>query len=207
MNAVSKRMDDRRSYDNSRRAAQADETASRIVEATIDLLAEAETELSVSAIASKAGVSAPSVYKHFPNRQAIFEAVQSRINERFGRPAWPKTGDEILQSVPQLHRFFSNNEQLVRAAVSAPQLRGFWEVTRKRRDDAISKALRDRTGGLASAHTRAIAAMVVRIVGVESWLELKDVWGLDDDTITNATLDALRAVLGSAGRRRGGTRS
>jgi len=199
-------MKDRRAYDNSRRAAQADETARRILDATIDLLGEPEKELSIAAIAAKAGVSAPSVYKHFPNRQAIFEAVQSTIDERLGRPSWPNTADELLLAIPPLHRFFSGNEPLVRAAVRAPQLRAFWEVTRKRRDEAIGKAVRKLTADLSPAEGRAVAAMIVRIVGIESWLELKDVWELDDDTITKVTFDAVRAVLGTLGRNRKHTR-
>ena len=193
-------MSARRAYDNSRRAAQADETARRILDAVIALLGAATGELSAPAIAVEAGVAVPTVYKHFPNRQAIFEAVQDRINERFGRPAWPASVDELRLSIAPLHRFFAAQEALVRAAATAPELRPFWEVTRRRRDEAIARALAPETRHLAADEARAVAAMAVRIVAVETWLELKDVWGLPEAAITAATGRALDALLAGLAR-------
>jgi len=47
-----------------------------------------------------------------------------------------------------------------------------------------------------------MAAMAVRIVGVETWLELKDVWGLPEAAITAATGRALDALLADLARNR-----
>lgn len=190
-----------RPYDNSRRAARADHTAARILDAAVALIGAPEPDLSVARIAADAGVAVPTVYKHFPNRDAIFEAVQARINERFGRPSWPTTPEGIRDSVPRLHRFFADHEPLVRAAVTAPALRPFWEVTRRRRDDALRRALRPATVHLPKERATAIAAIVVRIVGAECWLDLKHQWHLNDDAITAVTQDALDAVLSGLPKR------
>ena len=192
----------RRRYDNARRAAGAGDTAARILDAAIAQIGAPNPELSVARIAGAAGVAVPTVYKHFPNRDAIFEAVQARINERFGRPSWPTTPEGIRDSVPRLHQFFAEHELLVRAAVTAPALRPFWDVTRRRRDDALCRALRRATGQLPKDRATAVAALVIRIVGVECWLELKDHWHLENSAITAVTLDALDAVLSGIPRRR-----
>lgn len=197
-------MSERRAYDNSRRAAQADETARRILDAAIALMGTPGAELSTSAIAAEAAVAPPTVYKHFPNRQAIFEAVQERINERFGRPAWPASVEELRLSIGPLHRFFGAQEALVRAVVTAPELHGFWEVTRRGRDEAIAHALEGETRHLPKEEARAAAAMAVRIVGIETWLDLKDAWGLSDAAVTAATSRALDALLASLRRERNG---
>jgi AcrR family transcriptional regulator len=190
-----------RPYDNSRRAARADDTAERILDAVIALIGAPDPDLSVARIAAGAGVAVPTVYKHFPNRDAIFDAVQARINDRLGRPSWPTTPQGIRDSVPRLHRFFAEHEPLVRAAVAAPALRPFWELTRRRRDEALRRALRPATRHLSRDRATATAAIVVRIVGAECWLDLKDYWKLDEDTITAVTLDALDAVLSGIPRR------
>lgn len=186
-----------RPYDNSRRAARSADTAERILDAVIALIGAPDPELSVARIAADAGVAVPTVYKHFANRDAIFEAVQARINERFGRPSWPRTPEGLRASLPRLHQFFAEHEPLVRAAVTAPALRPFWDVTRRRRDDALRRALRPATWHLPRDRATAVAAVVIRIVGAECWLELKHHWKLDDETITAVTLDALDAVLSS----------
>lgn len=191
-----------RSYDNSRRAARAGDTAERILDAAIALIGVPDPDLSVARIAADARVSVPTVYKHFPNRDAIFDAVQARINERFGRPSWPTTPEGLRASVPRLHRFFAEHEPLVRAAVTAPGLRPFWDLTRRRRDAALRRALEPATAHLPRNRATAIAAVVVRIVGAECWLELKHLWNLDDDTITTVTLDALDAVLSGLTKRK-----
>jgi len=67
-----------RSYDNSRRAARAGDTGHRILDAAIALIGAPEPELSVARIAEHAGVAVPTVYKHFPNREAIFDALEDR---------------------------------------------------------------------------------------------------------------------------------
>jgi AcrR family transcriptional regulator len=190
-----------RSYDNSRRAARAGDTGHRILDAAIALIGAPEPELSVARIAEHAGVAVPTVYKHFPNREAIFDAVQAVINERFGRPAWPATPEALRESVPRLHRFFAEHEPLVRAAVTSPALRPFWDVTRRRRDAALRRALQPATAHLSRDRAAAVAALVIRIVGAECWLELKHHWNLPDETITKVTVDALDAVLSALTRK------
>ncbi len=197
-------MSQRRAYDNSRRSAEADRTAERILDATIALLAASTAEISVASIARTAGVAAPTVYKHFPNRAAIFEAVQDRVDARFGRPATPRTIMELRDSIPRLHRFFAEHEPLVRAVVTTPALRPFWDATRKRREDGVRKAMHTVVAPLAKEEAKAMSAVVLRLIGVESWLEMKDHYRLDDATITAATVRALDAIIGDLERRAAG---
>jgi AcrR family transcriptional regulator len=140
----------RRAYDNSRRAAAADHTALQILDATIALFGSSRRDTAMTAIAAEAGVSVPTIYSYFPNREALFEALQQRINERLGRPSWPTSADELRRSIPALHRFFAEHESLVRAAVSTAALRPFWDATRRRRDEALRRALREATQHLST---------------------------------------------------------
>jgi AcrR family transcriptional regulator len=77
----------RRRYTKRRRAEREDETRRRITEATVHLhgtLGPART--TVSAIAERAGVQRATVYRHFPDDRALFEACSSHWIAENPRP-------------------------------------------------------------------------------------------------------------------------
>ena len=67
-----------RAYDNTLRREQADLTKRRILEAVRDLLIESSGSLSIPEIAARAGVSEPTIYRHFPNRDALLDAASEK---------------------------------------------------------------------------------------------------------------------------------
>lgn len=85
-----------RRYDSSRRVAQAAETRQRIVRAAIGVHRQQRTDLMSVALA--AGVSLPTLRKHFPNKEMLFEACTGllRTESPFPRP----DGMESLASTP-----------------------------------------------------------------------------------------------------------
>src|SRR5438876_1159239 len=69
-----------RAYDNTLRRQQADATRLRILTAVRDLLAGGSTSLQVPEIAARAGVSEPTIYRHFPNRDALLDAAADSVS-------------------------------------------------------------------------------------------------------------------------------
>ncbi len=67
-----------RKYQLKRRAEQQDETRQRIVEAAMNLHQTVGlTRTSITAVAQQAGVERLTVYRHFPDEQALFTACSS----------------------------------------------------------------------------------------------------------------------------------
>jgi TetR/AcrR family transcriptional regulator of autoinduction and epiphytic fitness len=64
------------------RTVRAERTRQALVEALIGLLDEGTLAPTAAAIAARAGVSERSVFQHFPDREALFEAV---AREQYGR--------------------------------------------------------------------------------------------------------------------------
>ncbi|MGB6243544.1 TetR/AcrR family transcriptional regulator [Gordonia sp. (in: high G+C Gram-positive bacteria)] len=62
-----------------------DRLADEIIDATTDLLIEAGTEekVSIRAVASRVGVTSPSIYLHFEDKEALLDAVCARFFEQF----------------------------------------------------------------------------------------------------------------------------
>src|SRR5262245_50513563 len=76
-----------RKYDLKRRAEQQMETRRRIVEATIELhTTVGPARTSIQAIAERAGVERPTVYRHFPTTEALYTACSTQHWEEHPSP-------------------------------------------------------------------------------------------------------------------------
>jgi AcrR family transcriptional regulator len=70
----------RRTYSSPLREHQAQRTRDLILDALTDLLSEMSAgEITTREIAERAGVSQPTVYRHFPDRNALLEGLTARI--------------------------------------------------------------------------------------------------------------------------------
>src|SRR5215207_3881170 len=69
---------ERRPYRKRRRAQLEAETRLRITEAAVDLHGSVgPAKTTISAVADRAGVQRATVYRHFPDEQALFDACSS----------------------------------------------------------------------------------------------------------------------------------
>lgn len=112
-----------RSYDNSLRAEQAAGTRERIVDASIAVLARGPDELSIPAVASEAGVSVPTVYRHFSSKKALVDAVYDRYSDEID-VTWadnpPRSVDEFLERVPGVFARQAKVPPMLRKVMSGP---------------------------------------------------------------------------------------
>lgn len=74
-----------------------------IVQAAVDLFAETGFDGSTREVARRAGITQPLLYRYFPDKQSLIEAVYSRVFLETWDPAW----DSLLQdrSRPVAERF------------------------------------------------------------------------------------------------------
>ncbi len=110
----------RRAYRMTNRADQVDRTRDRIIEATVELhgsLGPAHT--TVSAIAQAAGVTRLTVYRHFPDNDALFAACTTHWAAQQRMPdldAWRELPDPTARlrfALTDLYRFFGEAEQML----------------------------------------------------------------------------------------------
>ena len=112
-----------RAYDNSLRAEQASATRERIVDASIAVLAKGPDELSVPAVGAEAGVSVPTVYRHFASKKALVDAVYERYADEIG-VRWPdgapRNVDDLVARVPGVFARHARVPSTLRAVMSGP---------------------------------------------------------------------------------------
>jgi AcrR family transcriptional regulator len=109
-----------RNYRKRRRAEQEAETRRRITEAAVKLhgtVGPAET--TVSGIAREAGVQRATVYRHFPDEEAIFAACTSHYNALHPPPdlgRWAELadpGERLRVALREVYAFYSETRQML----------------------------------------------------------------------------------------------
>jgi AcrR family transcriptional regulator len=107
---------------NEVRAAQAEETRVRILEATLRVMARGIASASIPAVAREAGVSIPTVYRHFGTKQGLLAAVYMHVVRRAtpGEFAPPRTLDELRGGVRAIFEGLDTSDDLARAAMASP---------------------------------------------------------------------------------------
>jgi len=132
----------KRRYRKRQRAAQEDETRRRITEATVDLHGSVgPAKTTVSAVAERAGVQRATVYRHFPDEQALFDACSSHWLSQHPLPdleSWAAIADpgkRLRVALTELYGWFE---------------RGAYMVERTTRDVATVPALEPSMAALAA---------------------------------------------------------
>jgi AcrR family transcriptional regulator len=128
-----------------RRAAMADETRTRILEACVAILARGIAELSIPAVAREAGVSVPTVYRNFADKKTLIAATAEYLRDKRGAPPEPKTLDELPEIILGHFSASSSLSETVRAAlVSEPILAARRDMgEQKQRMDRMERVMSD----------------------------------------------------------------
>jgi AcrR family transcriptional regulator len=103
--------DQKRPYRMVRRAALEEETRNRITESAVALHEElGPARTSISAIAERAGVRRSTVYRHFPDEEALFAACSSHWRAANPPPdprAWTAVEDPAERTATALRELYS----------------------------------------------------------------------------------------------------
>lgn len=119
----------RRAYTQRRRAELQEATRLRIVESTVELhrrVGPAATTM--SAVAEGAGVQRHTVYRHFPDEEALLRACAGHFLAT-NPPPDPATWKSASQGLVELYRYYETHEQMIasvlRDSTVMPVGRGF----------------------------------------------------------------------------------
>jgi AcrR family transcriptional regulator len=120
-----------RKYELKQRAEQVEETRQRIVEATSGLhLERGPAATSIAEIARRAGVQRRTVYNHFPDDSALFEACSAHWRAVHPAPD-PADWTDLRQGLRELYAWYRETERMtanvLRDAEILPSLRAVLE--------------------------------------------------------------------------------
>lgn len=103
-----------RTYDMSRRSAQAEQTADRIVAATEALVAGGPlSDVTLAAIAERAEVTVQTVLRHMGSREGCLEAVGRRVAARIAQQRGHTDPGDVPAAIAELMAHYEAEGQLV----------------------------------------------------------------------------------------------
>ena len=197
----------RRRYRKGRRAEHEAETRRRITEAAVKLhgtVGPAKT--TVSGIAREAGVQRATVYRHFPDEEAIYAACTAHYYglhpppdlERWGGLAYPE--DRLQLALRDVYAFYAGAEQMLesvgRDIHRVPAIRKAAAAMGTYFEEARSVLLRGRRGrGRARAR---VAAAIGHALAFPTWRSLVREQGLSDEE----AVELMASLVTGAGTRR-----
>jgi AcrR family transcriptional regulator len=158
---------------NELRAAQAQATQARILEATVSVMARGVASVSIPAVAREAGVSIPTVYRHFGTKQNLLSAVFPHVLRRAGLDDLvpPRSIDELGHGVRALFERIDSAGDLARAAAASPaaeevrrvDMPARLEMSRRLADSIVPKLTPDDRDRIARLLTILISASALRV--------------------------------------------
>ncbi len=194
----------RRTYDNRLREQQAEATRERILSALCEVLAdESLTELSVAKVAERAEVSEPTVYRYFPNREALQRGFDEHWVRRLPRPDVPSSLDDVPGLAVESFLHFDRDRAMIRATVNAAAVGEFARVGHERRTKALRQLLAPKLDHLSPAQAEARFAVVRLLYSSLAWKTIEDRFGVTGEQSGRAVAWALRALIAELGRERG----
>ena len=173
-----------------------DETRKVILDAMVEQLVDTGAfEFSMFELARRANVSARTIYRHFPTRESLFDALSGRVNEQIGFHDYPTTLSGAQQLVRELFPSFDRNRQLVMAQMETRKGREFRSHARQGRTAAITKAVNDLAPHTDERLRRSCVAAISCLMSSDAWLRLS----LNLDMDGQESGDAIAWAIGALG--------
>lgn len=191
-----------RSYESPLRREQADRTRLALLEACEALLQELSLdEVTLPRVAKRAGVTAPTAYRHFPTQDALVTAFVEHLRHRIGM------GHAALTSIPpdRLHEIprsnyaaYEKDGALLRAIMQSPSFDRARLASPTDRAGMAMSVWAAREGAVGEAALRERLGPIYLLLTPAAWRWLRDTWGLDAPSAERAASWAIGALCAAA---------
>jgi AcrR family transcriptional regulator len=180
----------KRAYRKRRRAMLEDETRRRITEAAVDLHGSVgPARTTISAVAERAGVQRATVYRHFPDEEALFGACSAHWRAQHPLPdlaSWAAVddpSDRLRIALTDLYAWYGQGEWMLekttRDAALVPAMRPAVESMGAWFGEALVTILRGRRER--GARRRRVEAAIGHAISFTTWRSLVREQGLPND--------------------------
>lgn len=156
-------------------------------------------EFTMQDVADVAGVSHPTVYRHFPSREALLENYVQWAEQRTREihPPHPERledlPDWVEEAVPLVMPYLPI-ARAIEPLIAAVYRKDIPRASRDR-DELVAKYVAQVAPGLSAAHQKAITAELRLLVSVRTWVELHTRYGLNEEELTLAVTEGIQAQI------------
>jgi AcrR family transcriptional regulator len=171
------------------------DTTTRILAAAFERLRQApEAPFSHEIVAEVAGVSARTVYRHFPTQSDLVQGVWRQLRDHTGT-TWPRTLETIVPALRTLYAQFERNEALTRAMLAAAPRANYAEAGSAEGRAAFREALAPLLTQRQPVAQRQLVAQCLAIYSAPFWQMLRDRGQLSAAAAADAAAATMQAVL------------
>ena len=168
-----------RTYDSELRAEQADATRRKILDALVRTMGRGVAGLSIPAVAREAGVSVPTVYRHFKSKAALVAALSAHLVGRTGLMD-PSMLDGNLPAIArEMYRRNAGIDAEMRAALASELGQEARRRMMPQRIALARKTVAERVPGLAGDDLDRFTRVFLILTSSATMRAYKDYLGLD----------------------------
>jgi AcrR family transcriptional regulator len=192
-----------RPYRSELRARQADDTRTSILDAAVRVMARGLATLSIPDVAREAGVSVPTVYRHFGTKQELLDAVYPHLERRAGRRALalPTSFADLRAGIRQILDNVDAFDDLARAALASPASEESRHRSMPRRLALAAAMLDTLDPPLQPAERDRIARLVVILTSSHTLRAWRDHLGISPDEVADEIEATVLAAIAAARER------
>jgi AcrR family transcriptional regulator len=176
---VKRRSKRSRSYESPLRDEQAEVTGRRILDALVRTMGKGVAGLSVPAVAAEAGVSVPTVYRHFRTKAELVAALAPYLSRKTGLMEIPDAGSHSVRALTrELYRRNEAMDAEVRAAMASELGREVRRRTMPDRLTLIRKYMAKQVPGVTGADLDRLTRVAMILMSSATMRAYKDYLGL-----------------------------
>jgi AcrR family transcriptional regulator len=193
-----------RAYSSAIRDAQVEQTRALLIDTARTLLAEGGLEaLTLPKLAQAAGVSVPTVYRHFPTLDDLFRAFLEWLRPQLGLTAerLMSTTPEQLPSMP-LENFprYEAEAAVLRPLMESREFNRIRVASMRDRARSASAQMKPQAAGWSDTQLEALSGVVWVLGSPHVWRWMRDTWGLENEEAAQAASWAMRTLLDALAR-------
>jgi AcrR family transcriptional regulator len=189
-----------RPYRSQLREQQAEGTRERILEATLRLTASGLASLSIPAVAREAGVSVPTIYRHFRTKGALLSAMYPFAARRTGLDAVPDptSVEELRAAIRAYIERLDGLEDMARAAYASPIADEVRHATMRSRVQRIERVADSVKPKLRKVHRDRITRLLVVLTSSSALRMWRDHLGASVEEAADDIDWVVRAAIAAA---------
>ena len=192
-----------RAYRSELRAEQAEATKARILDAAGRVMADGIASVSIPGIAREAGVSVPTVYRHFATKTDLLAAMYPHLLRRTGLDELvpPRSVEDLGDGLRALFERTDSFDDLARAAMASPGSGEVRRLSMARRLGWAREFVEASAPRVAEVDRDRIARLLVVLTTSSSIRMWREQLGSSVDEGADDIEWVMRAVIAAASRR------
>lgn len=189
--------DHKSEYHSPLRDEQKEATRRRILEALVRVIAQGPASVTVPAVAREAGVSVPTVYRHFGDKEGLIDGLTPLMGEMLdiGPESRPVDREGVDEFIRHLFRRLDGADPVVRAALAS----GAAVEARRRsaafRADAIVDLFAELEPELSDEDLERFSKVAVILTCSEALRLWQDRFDVDSDEAAEHVIWAIRRII------------